>query len=91
MKKSPVPLFKALGDDVRLNIVRFLLSQEKRACICDLAAHIGKDQSVVFRHVKILESAGIITTNKVGKFLHCRVSDRRFVVALLQQAGKVGA
>ncbi|HIH24336.1 TPA: winged helix-turn-helix transcriptional regulator [Candidatus Woesearchaeota archaeon] len=75
--------FKALGDPVRLRIVSLLL-HGKCTCICDIAEHVGKDQSVVFRHVQILAQAGIVKTKKDGKYLRCCIADPVPMRKLLQ-------
>lgn len=75
--------FKALGDPVRLRIVSLLL-HGKCTCICDIATHVGKDQSVVFRHVQLLAQAGIVKTSKDGKYLRCCIADPVPMKRLLQ-------
>jgi ArsR family transcriptional regulator len=66
--------FDALGDPVRLRIVALLLDG-RCTCICDIAAAVKKDQSVVFRHVQQLARAGIVSASKDGKYLRCCVRE----------------
>jgi ArsR family transcriptional regulator, arsenate/arsenite/antimonite-responsive transcriptional repressor len=75
--------YRALGEPQRLRIVKHLLDKEC-ICICELAALLGKDQSVVFRHVMTLERAGILCARKEGKYLICCVKDRRKLGRLLE-------
>jgi ArsR family transcriptional regulator len=77
--------FKALGDEVRLCIVKELLRRKKCTCICELAKVAKRDQSVIFRHVKLLEAAGILDTKSEGKYLMCRVKDPRRINGLLEE------
>jgi ArsR family transcriptional regulator len=75
--------YRALGDPVRLGVLQQLLRSREPLCVCDLAATFARDQSVVFRHVKVLEAAGIITTSKEGRRLLCSVGNRDTVRRLL--------
>lgn len=79
LKQSKAGFYKALGDEVRLKIINFLLNSRGCTCICHIADHVKRDQSVVFRHVKILENAGILKTYKNGNFLMCCIRDRRSI------------
>ena len=73
-KKSE--FYKALGEPVRLRILEYLLNKKRFACICELAKLLKRDQSVIFRHIQILENAGIIDTKKQVNFLMCCVKDK---------------
>ena len=51
---------KALGHPARIQIVRLLL--EKQSCIgCDIVDEVGRAQSTVSEHLRILKAAGVIT------------------------------
>ena len=82
--KEKSRFFKALGEPVRLKIVDFLLNKKDCACICELAGLIKKDISVIFRHVKILEEAGIIKAEKKASFLMCCVKDKNKIMKYLE-------
>jgi len=81
---SKAAFFKALGDEVRLRIVKELLRRKRCTCICELAKVAGRDQSVIFRHVKLLETAGIINTHNEGRYLMCCVKEPRRISRLLE-------
>jgi len=50
---------KALGHPARVQIVRFLLSQD--SCMCgDIVEHLPLAQSTVSQHLKLLKEAGLI-------------------------------
>ncbi len=52
-------LAKALGHPARVQIVRFLLSQD--SCMCgDIVEHLPLAQSTVSQHLKMLKEAGLI-------------------------------
>ena len=67
-------LFKALNSDIRIKIINELLKKER--CICELTENYQKDQSVIFRHIKVLEEAKLISTKKADKFLMCRINPK---------------
>lgn len=62
---SPSKIFKALGNESRVTIVRSLLDGEK--CVCDLVAAVGLGWSTVSRHLSVLREAGIIADEKRGQ------------------------
>lgn len=76
--------FKALGDSVRLRIVQYLLERTDCACICELSEHLGRDQSVIFRHVQILRESGIVSAGKQDKHLMCCIADRKRIRHILE-------
>ena len=54
-------LAKALAHPARVQIVRFLLTQDEDTCICgDICEHVPLAQSTVSQHLKILRQAGLI-------------------------------
>lgn len=79
-----VRFFKALGDPIRLEIVYHLLGLQSPICICDLSKVIKRDPSVIFRHVKLLNQAGIIHSQKENKFLMCEIKDKEHIKNILQ-------
>jgi DNA-binding transcriptional ArsR family regulator len=75
---------RALALPMRLRIVAFLLQKRDCTCICKLAEHLGRDQSVVFRHIQILKDAGIVSTRKEGNYLMCCIKDTKRLQAALE-------
>ncbi|MHB0871051.1 MAG: ArsR/SmtB family transcription factor [Chloroflexota bacterium] len=61
-------LFKALGDETRLNIVK-QLSEQGEVCACDLAC-CDLAQPTVSHHLKVLREAGLVKTEKRGLWVH---------------------
>lgn len=70
---------KALGEPIRLRIVEHLLNRKGCVCICELARVLRRDQSVVFRHIKLLQDAGIVKADKKAKFLMCCLVDNNHI------------
>ncbi|MBN2368034.1 winged helix-turn-helix transcriptional regulator [Candidatus Woesearchaeota archaeon] len=69
--EEKIKLLKALADETRLKIVLHLLKGEK--CACTIVPSIGKAQSTVSGHLKILEDAGILSSRRVGTNIWYRV------------------
>jgi ArsR family transcriptional regulator len=70
--------FKALADPVRLRLLSLIAAApEGTACSCDLEAPVGKSQSTVSHHLSILADAGLITKEKVGRWVNCTVVPER--------------
>jgi len=69
--KQTVLLFKALGDPVRLRIVKLLEGSE--LCVCQLTAALGMGQSRISRHLAVLKAAGVIEDKREGKWVHYRI------------------
>ena len=62
-----VEIFKALGDPVRLKIIRILASKmEDKLCVNDLVEKFGISQPAVSQHLKILKTIGILNSVKEG-------------------------
>ncbi len=77
--------FKTLGDPVRLRLLSLIASApDGTACSCDLEEPVGKSQPTVSHHLSVLADAGLITKEKVGRWVNCRIVPER--VAQLRDA-----
>lgn len=77
--------FKALADPVRLRLLSLIANAPNgTACSCDLEEPVGKTQSTVSHHLSVLAEAGLITKEKVGRWVNCTVVPDR--VAALRDA-----
>ncbi len=66
--------FKALADPVRLRLLSLIAAApDGTACSCDLEAPVGKSQPTVSHHLAVLADAGLITKEKVGRWVNCTV------------------
>lgn len=57
--------FKALANPARLQIILLLSQGEK--CVCDINEALSLDMSVISRHLKQLQDAKILSSERVGK------------------------
>lgn len=70
--------FKALADPVRLRLLSLIADAAGgTACSCDLEAPVGKSQSTVSHHLSVLADAGLITKEKVGRWVNCTIVPER--------------
>lgn len=79
-------LFKALGSRQRLKILDFLMSIDEPICYCELEGVIDRDRSVIYRHLKKLESVDLLETRRSGKRVECWIRDRGKVRKLFKIA-----
>ena len=68
---DPVPVFAALGDATRLELVSRLSDGEPRS-IAQLTGGLELTRQGVTKHLRVLEQAGIVSGRRVGR-------ERRFV------------
>jgi ArsR family transcriptional regulator len=70
--------FKALADPVRLRLLSLIAAApDGTACSCDLEEPVGKSQPTVSHHLAVLADAGLITKEKVGRWVNCTVVPER--------------
>ena len=70
--------FKALADPVRIRLLSLIAAApEGTACSCDLEEPVGKTQSTVSHHLALLADAGLITKEKVGRWVNCTIVPER--------------
>jgi len=66
-------IFKALGSETRLKIIRTLMIKEHN--VTDLTKISGKDQTTVSRHLANLRQANLITQKKIGRCVIYAISN----------------
>ena len=67
--------FAALSDVTRRGVIEQLGSAE--ASIIDLAAKFSMTLTGMKKHVGVLEYAGLVTTEKIGRVRTCKIGPRR--------------
>lgn len=67
-EKKMALIFKALGDENRIRILKLLSGGEK--CACRLLEELNISQPTLSHHMKILCDAGIVSGRKEGKWMH---------------------
>lgn len=87
-RRSLVLIFKALGDDTRLEVFRLIAGQSEPVCVCDIVAQFDVSQPTISHHLRVLREAGLITVSRNGNWSFFSVdadanSQLRAVFALL--------
>ncbi|RLC48020.1 MAG: transcriptional regulator [Candidatus Cloacimonadota bacterium] len=79
-------IFKALSCDQRINIIRILKYGEQS--VSEIASFLSIHQSVVSRHLYILQSAGLIVSRKKGVEVYYKLSSPK-TLELLKSAEEI--
>ncbi|MEX0920017.1 MAG: metalloregulator ArsR/SmtB family transcription factor [Candidatus Pacearchaeota archaeon] len=73
--KKELQILKALSDETRFKIVKFLSRGEK--CVCEIFPHVKRTQSTTSIQLDILRKAGILDSKRDGKKIYYFISDKR--------------
>ena len=85
-------LFRALGDETRVQIVRLLAARTEPLCVCHVEAAFDLSQPTISHHLKVLRDAGLVTTERHGVWIYYRLSRERldalreFIVAVAPES-----
>jgi len=74
-EKETIKILKALSDETRLKIIKYLLNGEK--CVCEIFPYVKRTQSTVSIQLSILEKAGILSSRREGKKVYYKIKDYR--------------
>jgi ArsR family transcriptional regulator len=69
-----VAVFRALGDQTRLEVYRFIVAQPDEICVCDITARFDVSQPTISHHLKILREAGLVTVSRRGVWAYYTAS-----------------
>jgi ArsR family transcriptional regulator len=71
--ESLAPMFKALGDPIRLRLLSMITSAEGgEACVCDLTPAFDVSGPTISHHLKVLREAGLIEGDRRGTWVWYR-------------------
>jgi DNA-binding transcriptional ArsR family regulator len=65
-RPDPVPVFAALGDRTRLALLTKLSDGQHRS-IAGLSGDTKMTRQAVTKHLRVLENAGLVSSNRVGR------------------------
>jgi ArsR family transcriptional regulator, arsenate/arsenite/antimonite-responsive transcriptional repressor len=87
------PMFKALGDPVRLRLLSMIASAGGgEVCVCDLTGEFALTGPTISHHLKVLREAGLVHSDRRGTWVYYRlVPGALAVIAGLVAAGEVAA
>jgi ArsR family transcriptional regulator len=68
------PMFKALGDPVRLRLLSMIASAGGgEVCVCDLTGAFVLTGPTISHHLKVLREAGLVDSDRRGTWVYYRV------------------
>ena len=68
------PVFKALGDPVRLRLLSLIASRQGgEICVCELTPGFDLSQPTISHHLKLLRQAGLIDCERRGTWVYYRL------------------
>src|SRR4051794_820148 len=67
------PMFKALGDPVRLRLMSLIASAGPEACVCDLSGAFDLTQPTISHHLRVLREAGLVDSERRGTWVYYRI------------------
>jgi ArsR family transcriptional regulator len=70
--KDFIRVMKALSDPSRVKVVKML--QQKPMCVCEIQTALSLAQPTVSKHLKVLEDAGLVQSNKDGLWVNYSLS-----------------
>lgn len=75
LKKAAL-ILRALNHKLRQQIVKFI-DQEKKITVTEIYVHLRLEQSVASQHLAILRRAGVVKTERDGKFIYYSINAER--------------
>ena len=91
MQLIEVPIehaFQALSDPTRLRVVRLLVSTNEEICLCEIVDSLLEPQYKLSRHLKTLRQAGLLVSEKEGRWVYHRlVSSAEHLTELFRLIG----
>ena len=68
------PMFKALGDPVRLRLLSMIASAGGgEVCVCDLTGSFELTGPTISHHLKVLREAGLVDSDRRGTWVYYRL------------------
>jgi ArsR family transcriptional regulator len=68
------PMFKALGDPVRLRLLSMIASTRGgEVCVCDLTGAFDLTGPTISHHLKVLREAGMVGSDRRGTWVYYRL------------------
>ena len=69
-------IFKALGDETRLEIVKMLAGRER--CVCAFLSCFPMSQPAISNHLRVLREAGVVIDARDGRWIFYRLNPEAF-------------
>ena len=66
-------IFQALADETRLRVIRLMVATNEEVCLCELVDSLLEPSYKISRHLKILRQAGLLSSQKEGRWVYHRL------------------
>jgi len=70
---KPEEIFQALADETRLRVIRLMVVTDEESCLCELVDSLLEPSYKLSRHLKILRQAGLLSSQKEGRWVYHRL------------------
>jgi len=70
---QPKAIFQALADETRLRVIRLMATTGEECCLCELVDSLLEPSYKLSRHLKILREAGLLSSQKEGRWVYHRL------------------
>lgn len=64
------PMFKALGDPVRLRLLSLIASEQGEVCVCELTPRFDLSGPTISHHLKVLRETGLVDCERRGTWVY---------------------
>lgn len=64
------PMFKALGDPVRLRLLSMIAARRAEVCVCDLTSAFDVTGPTVSHHLRVLREVGLVQCERRGTWVY---------------------
>ena len=81
---NSIEIFKALGEETRLRIMRIMIKADVELCACEIIDVLEKPQYTISKNLGILVSAGLITERREGRMMHYALVRNSFTLPIYQ-------
>lgn len=80
MDNKIIDVFKVLGDDTRLKIIKLLASNTVDSLsVTDLSKLVGISQQAASQHMKLMKMVGILEPNKKGYHVYYKINIQNLI------------
>ena len=84
---NTIEIIKAVADKNRMRIL--LMLSERALCVCEIDSVLGIALSTISAHLKQMRSAGVITSEKEGRWVLYTLADNDFVRSLVEDVKRI--
>ena len=68
-----VEKYKAIGEEIRLRILRVLVKAQQELCVCEIVDVLEKPQYNISKNLSILRKAELVEEQRAGKLMMYKV------------------